>query len=181
MKKHSFKLKTTIAALALMAGSMANAAPTVMANWGVHDPAEMGFFALITFGATPIDHIFTFSLTNTNNGIWTSVTNDAPPVFDITGGLVQLWASDGDAVYGAADADDSVIASLAFDSSAVNQSFTLAAGNYYYEVTGTVNGQLGGSYLLSSAVTPVPEPETYAMLLAGLGLIGFSLSRRKTI
>lgn len=27
--------------------------------------------------------------------------------------------------------------------------------------------------------TPVPEPETYAMLLAGLGLLGFSVSRRK--
>jgi hypothetical protein len=28
-------------------------------------------------------------------------------------------------------------------------------------------------------VTPVPEPETYAMLLAGLGLIGAAVKRRK--
>lgn len=28
-------------------------------------------------------------------------------------------------------------------------------------------------------VTPVPEPETYAMLLAGLGLVGFAVRRRK--
>ena len=28
-------------------------------------------------------------------------------------------------------------------------------------------------------VSPVPEPETYAMLLAGLGLIGFAVRRRK--
>lgn len=28
-------------------------------------------------------------------------------------------------------------------------------------------------------ITPVPEPETYAMLLAGLGLLGFMASRRK--
>lgn len=28
-------------------------------------------------------------------------------------------------------------------------------------------------------VTPVPEPETYALLLAGLGLLGFAASRRK--
>ena len=30
-----------------------------------------------------------------------------------------------------------------------------------------------------SSVTPVPEPETYAMLLAGLGLIGFTARRRR--
>ena len=31
-----------------------------------------------------------------------------------------------------------------------------------------------------SAVTAVPEPESYAMLLAGLGLMGFMIRRRKT-
>jgi len=31
----------------------------------------------------------------------------------------------------------------------------------------------------SSSVTAVPEPETYAMLLAGLGLVGFMARRRK--
>lgn len=35
-------------------------------------------------------------------------------------------------------------------------------------------------FLIDSVVTiPIPEPETYAMLLAGLGLIGFSVRRRK--
>ena len=29
------------------------------------------------------------------------------------------------------------------------------------------------------SITPVPEPETYAMLLAGLGLVGFAAKRRK--
>jgi hypothetical protein len=34
-------------------------------------------------------------------------------------------------------------------------------------------------YRLQIAVAPVPEPETYAMLLAGLGLLGFAARRNK--
>lgn len=32
---------------------------------------------------------------------------------------------------------------------------------------------------VSLSVTPVPEPDTYAMLLSGLGLMGF-VARRRT-
>ena len=39
---------------------------------------------------------------------------------------------------------------------------------------------VGGSVITPvSAVSPVPEPETYGMLLAGLGLLGFTARRRK--
>ncbi|MDE2388259.1 MAG: PEP-CTERM sorting domain-containing protein [Betaproteobacteria bacterium] len=51
-----------------------------------------------------------------------------------------------------------------------------------------INGQLAlhvqsTSFAPDSAwyVSPVPEPETYAMLLAGLGLIGFSARSRKQV
>lgn len=30
-----------------------------------------------------------------------------------------------------------------------------------------------------SAIAAVPEPETYAMMLAGLGLVGFAARRRR--
>mgnify|MGYP001590598823 CR=1 FL=1 len=36
-----------------------------------------------------------------------------------------------------------------------------------------------GVFLTSAILTPVPEPETYAMLLAGLGLLGFVVRRSK--
>jgi len=37
-----------------------------------------------------------------------------------------------------------------------------------------------GSFHVAPVVSTIPEPETYAMLLAGLGLVGFTARRRKT-
>lgn len=57
---------------------------------------------------------------------------------------------------------------------------TLSATLHHLTVLGTplVESQ-GFVGSLSLKVTPVPEPETYAMLLAGLGLVGFMARRRK--
>jgi PEP-CTERM motif-containing protein len=38
---------------------------------------------------------------------------------------------------------------------------------------------LKGSYNLSVVAQPVPEPETYALMLAGLGAVGYIVRRRK--
>ena len=52
---------------------------------------------------------------------------------------------------------------------------------------GVVNGTVftGGGFViddisLQSTVTAVPEPESYALLLAGLGVIAYSIRRRRT-
>lgn len=53
--------------------------------------------------------------------------------------------------------------------------------------SGGTSAQYGGvgphfamdDMVVNEVVTPVPEPSTYAMMLVGLGLVGFSLSRRK--
>ena len=55
---------------------------------------------------------------------------------------------------------------------------------FAYSAPGAANGAgqgLGdeGGGIASAAVTAVPEPETYAMLLAGLGLMGAIARRRK--
>jgi hypothetical protein len=54
----------------------------------------------------------------------------------------------------------------------------LPAGDYVVKITGNANGMFGGTYGVDMQLAPVPEPETYAMLLAGLGLVGF-MSRRR--
>ena len=123
----------------------------------------MTFRAMFLGGSIAINDIYLFSLTGSYNGLVTSVTNDAPPAFDITDGLLTLWQSNGDVDY----TNDTLITSLNFDSTAVNTTWSLPSGDYFYQVTGNVPATaLGGSYLISSAVSPVPEPEMYAMLLA---------------
>lgn len=55
----------------------------------------------------------------------------------------------------------------------------LAAGSYFVKVDGSVMSNAAGKYYANVALAPVPEPETYAMMLAGLGLVGFTARRRK--
>lgn len=77
-------------------------------------------------------------------------------------------------------------------SDTANKSYLLSANQTYtLTVTGTVAPSFAGktaSYSIFSrngsialpAVSPVPEPETYALLLAGLGLVGAAARRRRT-
>jgi hypothetical protein len=50
------------------------------------------------------------------------------------------------------------------------------SGASFITVTGVSNGSAGAIY--AGAVAAIPEPETYAMLLAGLGLMGAVVRRR---
>jgi hypothetical protein len=54
---------------------------------------------------------------------------------------------------------------------------------YYYVPIGSnsppLTGDDSGGLVGGISVTPVPEPETFAMLLAGLGLMGFMARRRR--
>jgi hypothetical protein len=52
------------------------------------------------------------------------------------------------------------------------------AGSYQLALSGVADGSAGGNYTLSLAA-PVPEPESYAMMLAGLGLLGLAARRRR--
>jgi hypothetical protein len=55
----------------------------------------------------------------------------------------------------------------------------LGVGNYEVVVAGKILGNGGGSYGGNLNVSPVPEPETYLMMLGGLAIVGMAASRRK--
>lgn len=80
-------------------------------------------------------------------------------------------------VFGLATGDDNVLYAVANTTIYTVDTATGLATNPVNFV-GAGLGIAGGQTFISEAITVIPEPETYAMLLAGLGLIG-AISRRK--
>ena len=120
---------------------------------------------------------FTFSVTGFNDlsALATSLKPSANSGLTLTG--FSLGNASGILFHGALD----LINFTAQDQAWSLQSglTPLAAGNYFLQIDGYVASPTGGSYSGILAVTPVPEPETYGMLLAGLGVLGFLARRRK--
>jgi hypothetical protein len=161
------KLKSMACAAALLAAGAASATTT---DWGVHGTAEVGTGTALGAG-TVVDDFFKFSLGSPADPIAVAVANDgANGIFDLNGGTVSLFQA----------GNPSALGSFSFDSTSVSHDFgALAAGSYYYEVVAQVAPTASaGSYLLSSTLLPVPEPETGSLMLAGLATMGLMLRRR---
>lgn len=67
-----------------------------------------------------------------------------------------------------------------FGAQSGSSSFAVSAGDIFGFRIYATDSSLGSSYAsVRGFAAPVPEPETYAMLLAGLGLMGAVARRRK--
>ncbi|MCZ2291111.1 MAG: FxDxF family PEP-CTERM protein [Burkholderiales bacterium] len=174
------KMKS-IALASMLALGVAGAQADTTVNWGVHDTVEIG--VNLVFGDFT-DH-WTFEISPSDYWVSsTAVANNlgGGAVLNISGGQYSLWSAGGDGAVGGGD-DSQLGGGWSFDGMTgdVTNTVLLSPGKYYYMVTGTGSGGYsgGGMYSLTSTIMPVPEAETWAMMLAGLGVIGFLGARRR--
>ncbi|HET9644830.1 MAG TPA: FxDxF family PEP-CTERM protein [Burkholderiaceae bacterium] len=169
------RMKLLVAAAASAAAINAGAATTV--DWGVHDPLEL---AAILADPGAISDTINFSISSTpnlpNTITYTAVANNLTSVLGVSNGMVELFRDN------PGTTADSSLGSFSFDGTTGSTSHSFLSlvpgADYYYRITGTATGSHGGFYTLTSTVTPVPEPESYALMLAGLA-VGASLYRRR--
>lgn len=173
MQKHlKFAFSSIVVAGALLASAAASASVIDLGTLPIapNDPASFteshnkGLFS-DTVNFT----IATSSLDSSASNLKLTLGKaNAVTVSDITGLSYSLYTAAGTQIGGVYSGNDVTYTTA-----------LTAGGSYYFTVTGNAVGTHGGTYAMSMLTAAVPEPETYGMMLGGLGLIGFIASRRK--
>ena len=171
-----------IACAVMLSGScMATQAATT--NLGTIELGAPTLFQGSMIPAGTFDDIFTFILPP-NGGSGYSVVNF--PISFPGGSFNTVLSalhliSDPDGV--PFNSDDDHLASAVTSPSGSGDSLSLnfgptGGGSMYLQITGITNGTTGGLYHGGISVSAVPEPEVWAMMLVGVGLVGFRLRNR---
>jgi hypothetical protein len=134
-------------------------------------------------------HFFQVSTTSLGTGVVSDIQVDVPGIgtfLNIDDLTVEFGTDTG--MIGAFDGD--MVTEVVGSGDNVLGQKILTAGSYFFKITGNTtgwglnidgnnaNGAETGAYFFNASAAPVPEPETWAMLVAGLGLVGLQLRRR---
>lgn len=181
-----FAASMAAASLALCAASPAFAATNVDTDWAAHDATIYGetSFALKA-GSGKFTDTFSFTLSQSSDLLATLASGQFDSSKGNFSGQLRLFSG----LFDDGLSDSQIGSTFSFNKNKAlleDISFTgLQAGSYYYEVQGELRKVGGNKYytlhsvaLANGGTPPVPEPETYAMLLAGLGVVGIAARRR---
>ena len=176
MNINSFAKKAAIVALLAGAALSGHATNTNLGVVAVGVPASFGGFAPLG----DFTDNFLFSLP-VNSGSGYSVANFAPVglggIFNTKFAKLVLFSNPDGVLF----TNDETFLSESVGASSSNLTLSFAgtpAGNYYLKVIGEANGTFGGLYTGAISVSAIPEPASYAMLLAGMGVMGAIAIRR---
>lgn len=166
-------LKVVGFAVMLAAANMANAVTT---DWGTIDPSTPFSKSFSAQRLGSFEDFYNFSLLSAADGLLkasVTITMNGEPHSGIDDLVFALYTSANQLV------------NQTYDALSKTYFFTVAPGSYYLKVSGSgwVGNELPtpptpayNGYMAMTAA--VPEPETYAMFLAGLGLVGTVIRRR---
>lgn len=170
------KLKTlTCVTLAAVAGlSAMNAGATTKNLGALATPSVKVVSVLDKTGS--IDDFITFSIVKPSTDSFTAVSNNNAGVLLLNSGLIGLFSGN--------VGSGTKLGEFSFDGttgSTLHSVLLATAGNYYFEIKGFAAGTSGAAYKVTSslALAPVPEPSAWALMVAGLGMIGFISHRRR--
>ena len=172
--------KLLLATTALLGLAASPASAAVILNLGVNPTSATGTFQH-TVGGGPFEDQITFQLVGGPQFLTiASVTNVFPNATDFILGFTGSVFQQVGAIGGADDilviGPVAATANCGLDCQGFAGSAVLNAGNYYLDITGTGGGTSG--YGGNLAVSAVPEPSTWAMMLLGFFGLGF-MSLRK--
>lgn len=165
-------LRSTVLALALLAGIPAAQAATQ--TWNFNGTLDSGHFSGQNYGGT-----FSF-----DDVALTGVADEWLTVGNLSLSFLGSSYTQANATVGSTPEVsfyDGVFLGLSYSAGTTGDGFTFTPG---YSTSGdafvSYDTPAGSSGAGSVIYAPVPEPETYAMLLAGLGLLGMMGRRRKS-
>lgn len=171
------KLKTALTLVALaVAGTSASA--TNVTDWGTLGPVASVAYVTYHDAVGPIDDVYTFNIGATSDVDGYAAEFEARSV-SMPGAEFTLWSG----TWGDPGATQ-VGAPFPFNNDGTETVYaSLPTGNYYFEITGD-SAKAGSAYDFeafaneSGPPAVVPEPSGAALLLAGIGLMGFVARRR---
>jgi hypothetical protein len=188
------KLNTTLVALALaLAGSAASAATVGVlydaAGNAIPNGADLGpdLYTAVQADIQPtytdtFDYVYNFAL-DSQSDLDVAANTYLGPVVD---GSATFSLYTGTSTGDSGTAPALVGSTFTFGSAIVTTTFTaLDPGAYFFEIAGAPSTKIGTAFNVTiqapsdtGPLPAVPEPANMALLLAGLGLMGFMAKRR---